>query len=605
MRQIATRLAAARMFFVTSFALSIVAANSLAQEAKAEVAAVKKADVKKAKVARMTLSGSFPESAGAMGLFGDIEPNLRDVVSRLDQAAGDKEISAVVLRFDNPSIGRGKLEELRAAIARARSGGKKIVAELSSAMSGDYLLACACDEIVMPESGTLMIPGIRAEISFYGGLFEKLGIEADMMQVGSFKGAAEPYTRKNMSPEFRQQYEQLIDDFYQQMTAMIAADRHLEKAKVNELIDIGLFSARDAKEAGLIDTVAYDDETKARLTTELKVDQVEMITNYGKQELDTDFSGMMGFIKLFEMMMGGEPAARVSKNKKIALVYAVGPIMTGSSGVSMFGAETVGSDTIVKALRKADEDQTVVAIVLRIDSPGGSALASDLMWREIVNIEKPMIASMGDVAASGGYYIAMGCDQIFAEPGTITGSIGVVGGKIATNSLFDKVGITTDVISRGQNSGLLSGSDKFTDSERVVWKKMMEETYAQFTAKAAAGRKMEMDKLETLAGGRIWSGVRAKEIGLVDELGTLRDAIKAAKKLGGMTDEDKAELLILPEPTNFLDQLLGVSAMAPKVKAELDRLSLVATRHFGDAAIIQRLFAEPGVLVMPYRVEIK
>ena len=173
----------------------------------------------------------------------------------------------------------------------------------------------------------------------------------------------------------------------------------------------------------------------------------------------------------------------------------------------------MGSDTVVKALRKAAKDETVVAIVLRVDSPGGSALASDLIWREITKIKKPVIASMGDVAASGGYYISMGCDKIFAEAGTLTGSIGVVGGKIVTEGLFNKVGVTTDVISRGKNSGMLSSQSKFTASEREVWKAMMDKIYQQFTEKAAAGRHMKLAELQKLAGGRVWSGRQAKKRG--------------------------------------------------------------------------------------------
>jgi len=442
-------------------------------------------------------------------------------------------------------------------------------------------------------------------VSFYGGLFEKLDIEADMIQIGSYKGAAEPFTRKGMSDDFRKQYELLIDDLYAQLIETIAADRKLGKDKVKQLIDTGLFTATSAKEAGLIDTVSYDDATSTRLQDQLGVDEVDIVAKYGRKKVDTDFSGMMGFIKLFELMTGAEPSNRTSKHKKIALVYAVGPIMTGSSSASLFGGEVVGSDTIVKALRKANKDETVAAIVLRVDSPGGSALASDLMWREIQRIEKPVIASMGDVAASGGYYISMGCDKIFAEPGTVTGSIGVVGGKIVTSGLFEKVGVTTEVISRGKNTGILSTESKFSDSERKAYKETMEDIYRQFTTKAAEGRGMKIRQLEKLAGGRVWTGRQAKENGLVDELGTLRDAILAAKKEAGMGEDDKAELLILPEPTSIFDELLGVQAAAPAVEKSIESIAPGSTKHLRQLDMLRRLFAEPGVLVMPYQLGIK
>ncbi|HND54998.1 MAG TPA: signal peptide peptidase SppA, partial [Pirellulaceae bacterium] len=457
------------------------------------------------------------------------------------------------------------------------------------------------------ESGMLMVPGVRAEVTFYKGLFDKLGIHAEMLQVGDFKGAAEPYTRQRMSPAFRKQYETLLDDFYEQMIESIAADRKLDPAKVRQLVDTGLFTPAQAKDAGLIDRVAYQDETPGRLRELLNAEKVDIIDNYGKKKVDTDFSGMLGMVKLFELLMGVEPAKRSTNNRKLAVVYASGTIVTGESGVSLMGGESLGSDTIIKALRKCSEDKSVVAIVLRIDSPGGSALASDLMWREIQRIEKPVIASMGDVAASGGYYIAMGCDKIYAEPGTLTGSIGVVGGKLSIQGLTEKLGVNTEIISRGKNSGILSMETPFTESERQVWQDSMREIYRQFTTKAAAGRKLPLDKLEQLAGGRVWTGRQAKANGLVDELGTLRDALQAAKKAAGIAEEEKLEIMSLPEPKNFLDQLLGSGAgassrLADSLEAAAD--SAPALKHLDEIRQLRRLFSEPGVLLMPAKIRV-
>ncbi len=575
-----------------------------------------KPNTKRATVAGLSLSGSLDETTGSLGLFVEVGSSLPVMISRLDRAADDSKVSAILLTVSDASIGRGKLTELRAAIARVRAGGKKVYAKLTTASTPDYLVAAACDSIVMPESGSLMIPGVRAEVTFYKGLFDKLGIEADMMQVGAFKGAAEPYTRDGMSPEFRKQYEGLLDDIYAQMVETIAADRHLAPERVRELIDIGMFSAAEAKEAGLIDMVAYDDQLDSHFRESLAADKVDLVHDYGKKSVDTDFSGMTGMLKLLDLFGGGQPTRPAStKNKKIALVYAVGTIMSGESSISLFGGETLGSDTIVKALRQARDDESVAAIVLRVDSPGGSALASDLIWREIAQIDKPVIASMGDVAASGGYYISMGCDRIFAEPGTLTGSIGVVGGKIALGGLYEKIGLKTDIISRGRNSGLLSGEDRFTDSEREVWKRQLEETYRQFTTKAAEGRHLEPERLETLAGGRVWTGRQAKENGLVDELGTLSDAMKHAKTAAGLKEDDKVETLILPTPKSFFDQLLGSAEGQgdPLVGGGLvDGASIGGAmiepklaRLLGEAEILRRLFAEPSVLVLPYHVNIR
>jgi protease-4 len=282
--------------------------------------------------------------------------------------------------------------------------------------------------------------------------------------------------------------------------------------------------------------------------------------------------------------------------------------MTGKSESDLFGGQVMGSTTIVEALRKANDDKQVVAIVLRIDSPGGSALASDLIWHETQAIKKPIVASMGDVAGSGGYYIAMGADKIVATPGTITGSIGVVGGKLAVRGLFDKVGITTETIQRGKNSGLFASSGKFTDSQREVVKNMMEDIYDQFTTKAAAGRSMPIEKLRKLAGGRVYTGRQAKENGLIDQLGTLEDAVAEAKQLAGIDKDEEVKLKVLPEPTNFFEALFGNMDSEKEVRLGQGVESLapelidVARRAHRLRAIFEQ---QPAALVLPFELEIK
>jgi len=577
----------------------------------------KKDEAKKVSVAVITLQGAIPEKVAPDNPLGDVEPNLFDMVNRFDRAAKDKNISAVLLQLRNPSLGRAKIAELRAAIARVRKAGKPVYAEMPVATTADYLLAVACDEIVMPESGTLLIPGVRAEIMFYKNLFDKLGVKAEMMQCGKFKGAAEPYTRTEMSPAFRKQLEMLIDDVYKQMVTTIATDRKLDEKKVRELIDLGLCSPLFAKKAGLIDTVAYQDEFRQSLPKKLNAEEIVFVHNYGKKKVDTDFSGMTGLIKLMSLISGAKSGSRHSRAKKVAIVHMTGAITTGKSKSGLFGGSSVGSATIIRALRTVADDDTVVAVILRVDSPGGSALASDLIWREIqrTRTKKPVIASMGDYAASGGYYVSMGCDKIYAAPGTLTGSIGVVGGKIALDGLFNKVGLTTSVISRGKNSGMLSTTSPFTDSERKAWQQMMNETYRQFTAKAAKGRKMDLKKLQSLAAGRVWSGRDAKANGLVDEIGTLYDTIAVAKKMGGIKAGQKVEILSLPKPKNFFEELFNKSDDDEEVSLEMahqanlqklaNRLAPGLAKYLGEVETLQRLFTEPSILMMPCRIEIK
>jgi protease-4 len=606
--------------------------SQAAQEKSKEKAAVgdaaaseEKPEPKKVRLARLVVEGSLAEAPTGGGLLGEIGTDLRKFMERIEKAADDEKIAGLVLEFKSPSLSPGRVHELRETIARFRKSGKKVHAYFESAYAGDYQVACACDAVYMPESGDITVPGVYAEMTFFKGLFDKLGLHADFMHVGEAKGAAEPFTRKEMSEPVKKNMTDLVDDLYNQMVEQIAVGRKLPAEKVKELIDKGVFVAEAAKEAGLVDELVYEDELRELLAKEYNTDELVYVVNYGKQKVDTDFSGTMGFIKLLQAVMGADTPEARSKSKKIAVVYAVGPIFSGESMADLFGGAVMGSDTIVKALREAGEDKDVVAVVLRIDSPGGSALASDMIWRATRALDKPIVASMGDVAGSGGYYIAMGCDQIYAEPGTVTGSIGVVGGKIAMNGLYDKVGVTTDSISRGKNAGIFNSSTPWNEAEREAIRQLMADIYEQFTTKAAEGRRMPMDRLQELAGGKVYTGRDAKQFGLVDELGTMREAVQAAKRLAGVDEDEKVELLILPEAPSFFEALLG------KVGEEEREVSLAAARQIGangmgrgallpilgaaepdltrplkQANRLRMLFQRPGAaLVMPYYLDIR
>jgi len=554
-----------------------------------------------ATVVQITLKGSYPEGPVALGLFGELQQSLAVAVRRIDQAAEDKKVDAMWLRIEGLTTGRGKLHELRSAIERFRKTGKPVYAELTNADASQYFLAVACDEISMPPSGMLLIPGVRAEVTFYKGLFDKLGIEFDTLRMGKYKGAAEPFTRTDMSPPLRESLEAMVDDNYEDFVQAVAGGRRIKDCRVKTLIDQGLFTAATAKKAGLVDRIVYADQFQQSLCETLNVEEIDLVTNYKQKKVDTDFSGLTGMMKLMELMLGGRPSKPTSKQQKIAVVYAVGPILQGKSVSDIFGGTTIGSTTLVATLRKAAEDPKVVAIVLRIDSPGGSATASDLIWRETRRIEKPIIASMGDVAGSGGYYIAMGADKILAEPGTITGSIGVVGGKIVLGGLYDKIGLTTEVISRGRNSGSFSSTERFTPQQREVWTALLKEIYRQFVSKAAQGRKLSYGELEKLAQGRVYTGRMAAANGLIDDLGTLRDAIAEAKKAAGLKAEDEVELLILPKPKTIFEQLFGDPAVSAGLETAVPELLETLRR----TRLWRRLFAEPALMWMPYRIELK
>jgi protease-4 len=581
----------------------------------------KKTEKKTATLAHIKLSGSLSEAPPSSDpLFGSLSEHFKSKLDRIRKAQKDANVQALYLQLDGLSIGWGKLDELSRAIADFRKSGKKVYAYLEAGDTKDYLLALACDEVCAPEPGWLMLTGVRAEVSFYKGLFEKIGVQADMLQMGDFKSAAEPFMRKELSKPAREQLSRVLDDYYENslVRRIVRARRgkHFTAEQVKKLIDEGPYTAQGAQKAGLIDWVAYADDyqdyLKTILKSEHKTAKFALVKDYGKEKSkEVDFSNPFAFFKLLATPAKG----RSSSKPKIAVIYASGVITTGKSEEGLWSAETIGSTTMIEAIRQAEKDDTVKAIVLRVDSPGGSALASDLIWNELKRSQKPVIASMSDTAASGGYYISMAARKIYAEPGTLTGSIGVVGGKLAIGGTLGKIGITTEVISRGAHSGILSTDKPFSDSERQAMTALMKDIYDQFLDKALAGRhkagkKMTRSQLVKLAGGRVWTGRQAKENGLIDELGTLQDAIAAARTLAHLPADKEPELLQLPKTKSFFDSLLGDleggDSRAPRLRMSslLRELPELQRKLRGLNGLLQ-LRGEPVWLTLPYRIEIE
>ena len=570
-------------------------------------------------VAHIRLSGSLGEEPAATdSLFGAGSENFKHKLDRIKKAKDDKNIQALYLELESVHIGWGRLNELRHAIHEFRTAGKKAYAYLESGESKDYLLAIACDEVCLPESGWLMLTGMELETTFYKDLLDKLGLKADVLKMGAYKGAVEPFIRTSLSPEVRKNLESVLDDLYEKSyVRRIIKSRPAQKftvEQVKKIVDEGPYTAKKAKELGLVDRVAYAEGFRAMLKTALDAEKINVVRNYGKPKSEkTDLSNPFTLLK----KLMAEPETKTSNKPKIAVIYAVGPITTGKGGEGLFGGSIVGSTTTIQAIRKAEKDETVKAIVLRVDSPGGSALASDLIWAELKRCKKPIVASMGDVAASGGYYISMGAGKIYAEPGTLTGSIGVFGMKLVTAGLEDKVGLKTETIKRGSNAGLMSTNTAFSASERKAMAALIEDVYDQFLTKALegrtkAGKKLTREQLISLAGGRIWTGRQAKENGLVDELGTLDEAIAAAKEMSGNKGADM-ELLILPKPKSFLESLVeksadeqlslsaGTTAAARLLLREMPELA----RRVRPLEGLLRSHRERLWLAMPYAIEVK
>ena len=563
--------------------------------------AVREGSAKKAAatIAHIRIAGSLPDGVGQGGLLADVAPHLHRLVERLDKAAADSRVKGVVVAIDGPELGRGRAEELRAAIDRIRKAGKPVAAHLVSGAAVHYAVASACDTITMPPAATLELTGVRTEMMFFKSMLDRLGVAAEILQVGEFKGAGEPLTRDSMSPALRAQYESFVGDLYEQLVERVAADRGLGADRVRELIDTGVFTPPAAVEAKLIDAVGYEDEVIAALAKQLDEESPKLARDYAQRKFDQDFSGMAGLVKLMELLSGQKQATPLGRNKRIAVVHVTGEIREGKSADNLLMGGAAGSETVMKAIRDAAKDEQVAAIVLRIDSPGGSALASDLIWREAERAKKPVVASLSDIAASGGYYIAAAADRIVAAPGTLTGSIGVVGGKVAVGDALGKVGVHTDVVSKGKNAGWLSMQEPFTPGEREAFMGTMKEVYRLFTSKVAAGRKLDPAVVEKLAEGRVFTGRQAKENGLVDRLGTLDDAIDEAKKLAGIAAGDEVDRLLLPEPRGLFDDLLGAATAAGDPVAQMAAIAggrdAVAGLRGLRGLIMARIAGVPGL----------
>jgi protease-4 len=432
-----------------------------------------------------------------------------------------------------------------------------------------------------------------------------------MLQMGEYKGAAEPYTRSEMSKPFRERLESVLKDYFEEslVKTIAQARKGLAIDKVKAIIDEGPYTAKQAVAAGLIDEVAYADDFEKAVKSGIKASEVKVVRDYAKEKVEElDFSNPFAILKLLA------PPSRKHKSSKnkIAVLYATGAIVTGKGGTSLFGGDTVGSTTMVDAIRKAEHDKTVKAIVLRVDSPGGSALASDLIWNELRRSKKPVVASMSDVAASGGYYISMAAKKIYAEPGTLTGSIGVVGGKLVLGGLEKKVGLNTQVIKLGSHAGILSTTFPFSESEKKAMTALMKDIYDQFLTKAIEGRERAGKKFARAdflkyAEGRIWTGRQAKAIGLIDELGTLDDAVVAAKVMAHLAKDADVELLSLPKPRSFLDTLMERADASTLVGFNLSALRKVPelAGHLGFVGGLLQLRGEPVWLMMPQRIVVR
>ncbi|MFN0135887.1 MAG: signal peptide peptidase SppA [Phycisphaerae bacterium] len=510
------------------------------------------------KVLRVLLDGPIAEAPLPdklmAKLFGEDVRSLREWTEDIRAAADDKEIAGMALILDEPQMSLAQLEELTRAIGYFRSKGKAVHAYSDYLSNRSYAVAAHADHITLAETANVDIVGIYAELTFYKGMLDKIGVQADMLHCGAYKSALEPYTRTEPSKEAAENVNWLLDGLFDRWVKIMADGRKQSVEQIKAAVDQAPLSDKKAKELKLIDEIGSFEGFTARLLKEYGQD-LELVKDYSAEDMpELDMDNPFGIFQFIQELM--DKSDEVSGKPGIGLVYITGPIMTGKSQPDPFGGEgSAGSTTLRAAFRAAEEDDNIKAVVIRVDSPGGSALASDIIWNAAAKCakKKPLIVSMGGVAGSGGYYVAIPGETIFAEESTITGSIGVVGGKMVLAGLFnEKLGITTTPFARGKNSGLMSSMRPWNDTERAKITEYMNDTYASFKGRitASRGAKIKGD-LENLAGGRVYTGRQALERGLVDKMGGLQDALNyAADKSGAGKD---FEVHTLPKPKGFND----------------------------------------------------
>jgi protease-4 len=490
----------------------------------------------------MRLEGEIPEKAPIEMpefLGGEARSSLTvtNVWLNLRKAAADSHVRALVLEPEGLTAGWGKLEELRADVEEFRKSGKPVYSYLRTPSVRDYYVALPSDRIYMGPEDPLMLKGLRAEIMYFKKTLDKLGVSVEVEHAGKYKDFGDMFTRSDMSPETREVMNSVVDDLYGNLVARIAAGRKKSPEEVRAIIDRGPFTARQALQAGLVDELRFEDQMWGELKDKLQAEPLKVSANtYSKVPLDA--VGLQG-------------------RSHVALVIGEGDIVRGSPTDNGADENSLTSYGFNRLLGQVAGDPLVKAVVVRIDSPGGEVTASDDIWRQmsLLSKEKPTVISMSDVAASGGYYMAMTGDPIVAYPGTLTGSIGVVFGKPNLHGLYDKLGVSEDAIQRGQHADIDSDYTPLTPDERALLRQGIDESYAEFIAKVAAGRHRQPADIEPLAQGRVWLGSEAKARGLVDELGGLSAAIELAKKRAHIPASEQVSLMVYPPKRSLFDLL--------------------------------------------------
>ena len=535
-------------------------------------------------------AGDLPEVLPDVAFGAGSELTVRSYVELIRKAKSDSRIAGILLKpggLSSPFW--AKVQEIRDALDDFKRSGKYVHAWLEYAGEREYYLASVADRVYLLPSATLDLTGIASYELFLRGTFDWAGTYPDFLHVGEYKTAINTYLEKGMTAAHREMSESLSRSQYAQLVRGIADGRKKRDDEVRALIDEGPFLPADALRHGLIDDVAYEDELDD-LNPNFDDDRYIEAEHYASVSWDS---------------------AGVTRRSTVAVINAVGVITSGRSGYDPINGPVVGADSIVEYIRAVRANRAVRAIVLRIDSPGGSATASDVIWRELSisrSADRPIVVSMSDLAASGGYYIALASDAIVAQPGTLTGSIGVYTGKFVTAGTFEKLGANVEATTQGKRAGMNSSDRPFTADERVKIQESLQSTYDQFIERTAVARQMAPEKVDIVAQGRVWTGEQARELGLVDQLGGLYTAIGLAKQRARIPADEEVQLLVYPARRSVYE-VLADQLQSPVGRLQEARTTDAIVQLLGPrdrralAALLapSRLFRSGQVLThMPY-----
>lgn len=531
----------------------------------------KSVDVRDKTVLIVDLSGGLPEHKPQMvlnfGNDGPSGPSLLDVLSALRKAKTDDKIKGLYLRAGGTGVGMAKLAEVRDALVDFKSSGKFVYSFIEMGTKAHYYLATTADSIFMPQEGMLEFNSFGASAPFMKGMFDKIGVTWHVEQFEEYKSAAESMSREKWSEPAKEEIRALLSQRVEMFVKAVASGRKLDEAKVRSIMDIGMYVPDSLKAYNLIDGFSREAELKERIHRRLNPD-------------DSTEHPSLRTVTLSQYLNSAASKSNEMSDKGIAIVYASGPISSGKNS-NPFDASGIYSKTLIRDLREARDDDDVDAIILRIDSPGGSAYASDEIWAEIreIRLKKPVYASMSDVAASGGYYIAMACDTIIAHPATITGSIGVIMAIPNFSGTMGKIGVTMDTVSFGRSANFMNPLMPVTDQDKGQFRSLGEGIYRRFVQKVADSRKKDYEATRLLARGRVWTGEAALSAGLIDVAGGLNDAIRLTKKRIGVGENTKVKISIYPERIDNVTAILKMFGLDEEEDEDNTEARAAVVRH--------------------------